>query len=273
MPPIIQFTQNAITPGPGVAMLGVPALPVLVEDLSTDIVTQRTFEMLDVPLDAATLTGIFGGPGIGTSATFNPDPFAANFGCYRVRVTTVNPSGLTQSSLLNFSVATTQGWILPSFKAKAAELNFGGNVEGWEELLNRIFKWISLNWVTGASGADIEEDVAVNSAVVLGDPVYRTAVNDRVAPSNAAVTATAGVVGVAKTGQAIVGGLAKIVYAGPCTGVLAGATAGAEYWLAIGGGATATPPITAGTRMIRVGYAINATDLMVQIQDYGTLPT
>ena len=265
MAPIIQFTQNAVTPGPGIAMIGVPALVVTVDDTSTDVVVQRTFELLDVPLDAATLTGIFGGPGPAATASFTPDPAAANFGCYRVKVSTVNAAGTLQSSILDFATQTTQGWILPSFKAKAAELNFVGNVEGWEELLNRIFKWISLNWGTGSAGAEIQESVLVNEAILLGDPVIQSTVNDRVARGDAANPLKTGVVGVAKTAQPVIGLATTVVYAGKCTGVLVAATAGDAIYMANGGGLTNVAPATAVT----IGYAINATDLLVTVGSGG----
>lgn len=389
MAPIIQFTQNAITPGPAVAMIGVPALVVTVDDVSVDVVVSRTFELMDVPLDAATLPGIFGGPGMATTATFTPDVNPNNFGCYRVRVSTISASGVIAYTILNFATQTAQGWILPSFRSKASELNFAGNVEGWEELLNRIFKWLSLNWGAFAAAIDIQEDlavgeainvgdpvvqsavadriiradasdptktgvigiattaqavigatativycgkainvltgatpgaaqylaagggitevvpttgvklgyasnaadlvvnvtnlsgssdivqkdVAVNEAITAGDPVYQSAVNNRVAKGNANSSAKSGIIGIARTTQAVIGSNTTVVYAGICVGILVGATAGAEYWLAVGGGLTATPPVAAGSRMISCGFAVNATDLDVRIVDYLTLPS
>ena len=48
-----------------------------------------------------------------------------------------------------------------------------------------------------------------------------------------------------------------------------GATAGAPQYLQDTGGIGAFAAITAGKRVIRVGYAKNATDLFVQIMDLG----
>lgn len=56
-----------------------------------------------------------------------------------------------------------------------------------------------------------------------------------------------------------------VVFRGPAYGVLSGATPGARYYVADAGGLTATyGSISAGSWVIVVGNAINATDLMVR---------
>ena len=49
------------------------------------------------------------------------------------------------------------------------------------------------------------------------------------------------------------------------------ATPGAEFFVKNGGGITSTRPTALGSRIIKLGIARNATDLLVQIQDIGQL--
>jgi hypothetical protein len=49
--------------------------------------------------------------------------------------------------------------------------------------------------------------------------------------------------------------------------VLTGATANTPYYLAAGGGLTTTLP-AAGSRIIQVGFALNANDLWVDLKDF-----
>ncbi len=55
--------------------------------------------------------------------------------------------------------------------------------------------------------------------------------------------------------------------AGVATGILSGATAGTVYFLSTAGALTTTPPSTSSTVIVKVGIALNATDLLVQIGD------
>lgn len=120
----------------------------------------------------------------------------------------------------------------------------------------------------GAEAARIENSLAVDAAVAVGDPVYFTGTGDRIGPADAAVDAEARVIGVARTAQAVVGNPCEVVTAGEAAGVLAGATPGAAYYLQSGGGLGTSLP-GASARVIQVGVAASATDLFVRIVDYG----
>lgn len=117
--------------------------------------------------------------------------------------------------------------------------------------------------------ARVENDLAVGSAVAIGDPVYFTATNDRIAKADAGTLATTRPVGLARLAQSTVGNTTPVVSNGICTGAVAGATAGDRYYLGVGGGLTTTRPVGSGNRVIQMGFAKNATDLWVEIQDYG----
>lgn len=123
------------------------------------------------------------------------------------------------------------------------------------------------------AGADeaqrVENDLAVDAAVAAGDPVYLTSTGNRIQKADAASLATTRVIGVARVGQSVVGQVCTVVSNGPCVGVLSAATPGDRYYLAAGGGLVTPRPTGAGNRIIQVGYAINSTDLWVEITDFG----
>jgi len=109
----------------------------------------------------------------------------------------------------------------------------------------------------------------VSEAVAVGDPLYISG-NDTVGKATTVATGNvANVIGLSVNGQATIGQPTKVIKNGPATGVLGtSGTAGAEYWLASGGGLTAVIP-TSGNRLIRMGFAINAADLEVSVTDFG----
>lgn len=115
----------------------------------------------------------------------------------------------------------------------------------------------------------LEQAYNVDAAVTAGDPVYFSSANE-VSEADAAGGVGTGqkVIGVARTTQGTAGQPTQVVRSGPCAGVLSGATPGDPYWLASGGGLTATAP-TGNVDRVLVGYAINATDLDVRIQYMG----
>ena len=117
----------------------------------------------------------------------------------------------------------------------------------------------------------IENEWTTTSGVTAGDPLYFSG-NDAVDSADAASAGGTGrkVIGVARTtvgaaATAIVVGIGHVV-----TGVLTALapTAGDPVWLANGGGLTLTAPTGANDRVL-VGYAENANDLYVLIQQLG----
>lgn len=105
-------------------------------------------------------------------------------------------------------------------------------------------------------------DVTANA-----DPVYING-NDTVGKARADTDAKARVIGVIKSGAGAAPTSVDVIRRGICAGILVGATANTPYFLQETGGiGTSIPGAT--FRVIRVGYAINATDLEVLIHDYG----
>jgi hypothetical protein len=140
----ITFEQSASSPGPGISMVGVGGAVVTLTNADDSGVATWNWELLDSPLNSALVPGI-----LGTSASeaFTPDS-PETPGCYRVRLTVTGTDGSSDCDIKNFAVETATGWILPPFKATSAELNFPGNTEGWESLLNQIFLDLSTSGTT-----------------------------------------------------------------------------------------------------------------------------
>jgi len=104
-------------------------------------------------------------------------------------------------------------------------------------------------------------------ATANGDPVYVNG-SATVGKGDSAVDAKARLIGVIRTGAGAAGSSVEVVSEGICAGVLSGATPGTPYYLQSGGGiGTALPG--ASNRLITVGYAWTATDLWVEMRDYG----
>jgi hypothetical protein len=117
----------------------------------------------------------------------------------------------------------------------------------------------------------LENDYTAAVNLSIGDPVYFDGTNDQVGKSDAGGTAiqrrVIGVAAAAITASASGG----IIHHGPAAGAISGlgATAGDTIYLDNGGGLSTTRPTGAGQRRVVIGYAINASDLFVNIQRFG----
>jgi len=105
------------------------------------------------------------------------------------------------------------------------------------------------------------------AALTKADPVYQSGTTDRVGKARADTDAQSYVIGVAEADQATPGGAVPVIMTGNVAeNILVGANPGDRYWLQLAGGIGTTLPTK---RMIQVGFAKNATDLWVDIIDYG----
>jgi hypothetical protein len=118
-----------------------------------------------------------------------------------------------------------------------------------------VLTYNGTNWAPGTVSA---VDITGMTGGTTGSAEYISGNNTLSDGANTAIS-TARVVCIKVTSSTCrVSGIAK--------GVLSSATAGAQYFLSSSGGTlTTTPPTAAGSVIIRVGYAINATDLLIQI--------
>lgn len=126
---------------------------------------------------------------------------------------------------------------------------------------------------TGAAGLlnlrspKVDDNRTYDNTIAVGDPVQWSTTANRVKKCLASADATSYVMGVAVT-AGVAADTGEVVSHGPALGVIAGATAGAYYYLAAAGGLSTTIP-GSNQRTVRCGYAINATDLWVEIMDFG----
>lgn len=107
---------------------------------------------------------------------------------------------------------------------------------------------------------------ATGDVLAVGDPVVFSSTANTLGKAAANSGATARVIGVSLAATSA-GGTATIVKRGTAAGVLSGANPGDPMYLGSTGGLSSSAPVSG--RIIRVGYAINSTDLEVEIADYG----
>ena len=103
--------------------------------------------------------------------------------------------------------------------------------------------------------------------VTAADPVYLTSGGDTVAMADASDNALSWVIGIAKTTEVATDPV-EVVSGGVAKAVFSGKSAGQKFYLDDGGGLATTPP-TGNMRVIFIGVAVNATDLLVAIRDFG----
>lgn len=120
----------------------------------------------------------------------------------------------------------------------------------------------------GQESQRVENSITTaTDSTVNSDPVYINGFNT-VGKADASVDAKSRVLGVIRTGAGISGSVVEVVSLGKCAGILSGATPNMPYYLQPGGGIGTVRP-GSSKRIIQVGKAFNATDLWVDIIDYG----
>jgi hypothetical protein len=123
------------------------------------------------------------------------------------------------------------------------------------------------------SGSDeakrIEATHLNNATVTAGRAVRWSATANEVIHADNATAAGARTIGVARTGGLVNPGTSEVVKYGVCTGVLSSATVNTTYFLGTAGALVLLASVPNPGQVVRMGYAVNGTDLDVQIQDYG----
>jgi len=138
---------------------------------------------------------------------------------------------------------------------------------------------VKLNGTTLASaagGLSVDHSPRVQDGYVSAEaltqyhPVAMSTTVDRVQQARGNDDARAKCIGLGITTAGAAAVAVEVVKDGVVAGAIAGATAGDIFYIAAAGGLSAanTPP-AGGNRVIQVGIAKNATDLIVQIIDYG----
>lgn len=114
------------------------------------------------------------------------------------------------------------------------------------------------------------EDTHTNNVAVAADQVVRwSGTNSEITPAANNSAANARAIGVARVGGGGSPGTSEIVKHGICPGALSGATVNTPYFLGSAGALVLWGSIPTPGRVVRMGFAANATDLDVQIMDFG----
>ena len=142
----------------------------------------------------------------------------------------------------------------------------------WDAATDSLYVYDGTQWVNQSTGG-IASSVRNNFTAVAGgiaalDAVYISA-NDTVSKASASASATSKAIGFA-VAAAAGGASVGIQKDGVLVGVLTGATAGTPYFLSTTAGTISTArPSGSGNNIVLVGYAKNATDLDIHIQQIG----
>jgi hypothetical protein len=124
--------------------------------------------------------------------------------------------------------------------------------------------------ITAVDEAKRVEDTHVNNVAIATKQVVRwSGVNNEITPADTSSAANARAIGVARVGGAGDPGTSEIVKHGICAGAVVGATVNVPYYLGAAGALVLLAAVPKPGRVVRIGYAINGTDLDVQIHDYG----
>lgn len=230
----------------------------------------KTGNQLDVELDTAAAAQTAGSGGGSSGLEFDTAGAAGKLRAAVNATGGLQRSGSGLSALLNGTTLQTGASGL-SVKGLPSLFEINGVAVGANVTAPNLDSLVDGNPITTLhTHRDLKALVPVDEAVAVADPLVTAATNDRVRKGRGDTDAKAYVLGIAETAQASVGSNTRMVSRGVATGVIAGATVGDRYYLGATGGLTAanTPP-GAGNRIILVGLAKNATDLWVNIIDFG----
>jgi hypothetical protein len=117
--------------------------------------------------------------------------------------------------------------------------------------------------------ARVEETILNNASVSAGQVVRWSSTNNEITPAANDSFPNARAIGVARTGGAANPGTSNVVRLGKCAGVLSGATVNTPYFLSSTGTLVVYGSLSLPCKVVRMGFAANATDLDVQITDFG----
>lgn len=115
----------------------------------------------------------------------------------------------------------------------------------------------------------VEDTHTNNVAVTTGQVVRWSGTNNEITPAANDTAANARAIGIARVGGAGDPGTSEVVKHGVCAGAIAAATVNTPYFLGAAGARVLFAAVPTPGRVVRLGYAVNATDLDVQIMDLG----
>lgn len=125
--------------------------------------------------------------------------------------------------------------------------------------------------LTGGSTATSFVTNGEATPIVMGDAVYKDAVTETVLLADASVLLTSRVVGVVLEASIPAGDTGRLLTEGRLDGIVSGFTPGGLVYLSLtgtsGGTLTQTAPSGTTEAVVRIGTAITATDVLIEIRD------
>jgi hypothetical protein len=146
----IQFTQGATTAAPGTSVIGAAGSVVSLSNGDNTNVNYWSWQLLDKPSGSALTIGPISEGPASSVTSFTPDVA----GCYRILLTVKDVSNNTVQQIRNFGIRNSRGWLQPSYKSGALEMNFGGNTRGGAVYTDEIFADLKTN-ADASSGATV----------------------------------------------------------------------------------------------------------------------
>lgn len=124
--------------------------------------------------------------------------------------------------------------------------------------------------ITDVDEASRVEDTHENNVTITtGEAVRWSGTNNQLTQAANNTFPNSRVIGVARSGGAASPGTSEVVKHGICQNVLTAATVNTPYFLGSSGALVTYGSLPVPGRVVRMGYAVNATDLDVQIMDLG----
>jgi len=156
----IKFTQGMSSPAPGIALIGVAAVPVVVTNGDNSNVLSWTWTVGDRPPTSTVPLGVIAAGSVPT-VSFTPDVA----GGYLIELSVVDLAGNRATDRRVFQVPEASGYLIPPFEAEAPALNFGGQARGWAKSQEELLRFLlagagSIPPVIGVAGAVLVEDPA-----------------------------------------------------------------------------------------------------------------
>jgi hypothetical protein len=177
----IKFTQGATTAAAGTSVIGALGAVVTLTNGDNTNAVYWSWQLLDSPAASSLVVGPLSEGPASSISSFTPDVS----GCYRIMLTVKDASNNIVQQIRNFGVRNSRGWLNPSYKSGADEMNFAGNTRGGAAYTDEIFADLKTVADTPSGKGPIPINVKIDYSATGGGTV-----SDRTQLLNASAAAT-----------------------------------------------------------------------------------